>query len=232
MRAMTFDEATFDVPRTSRLADRPSRRRLWTGRALSGLAALFLTFDGVMKVLLVAPVVKATRELGFPVAAVFWVGVVLLACLAVYLIPRTAVAGAVLLTGFLGGAVATNVHVGRDDVVAAVSVLDDPDTRACVVAERSLLAALEAGCTAPVGALAEVVEGDDGLELSLRAFAGTEDGSVEVRRSLVGPYGEPEVLGSRLARILLEDGAADVQIATTSAGPAPDHAPHQPEQVS
>ena len=112
MRAMTFDEATFDVPRTSRLADRPSRRRLWTGRVLSGLAALFLTFDGVMKVLLVAPVVKATRELGFPVAAVFWVGVVLLACLAVYLIPRTAVAGAVLLTGFLGGAIATNVHVG------------------------------------------------------------------------------------------------------------------------
>ena len=123
------------------------------------------------------------------------------------------------------GALAVECRSDRDDVVAAVSVLDDPDTRACVVAERSLLAALEAGCTAPVGALAEVVEGDDGLELSLRAFAGTEDGSVELRRSLVGPYDEPEALGSRLARILLEDGAADLQVATTSAGPAPDHRP-------
>jgi hydroxymethylbilane synthase len=129
------------------------------------------------------------------------------------------------------GALAVECRSDRDDVVAAVSVLDDPDTRACVEAERSLLATLEAGCTAPVGALAEVVEGDDGLELSLRAFAGTEDGSVELRRSLVGPYDEPVVLGSRLARILLEDGAADLQVAT-SAGPAPDHAPHQPEQVS
>jgi len=129
------------------------------------------------------------------------------------------------------GALAVECRSDRDDVVAAVSVLDDPDTRACVVAERSLLATLEAGCTAPVGALAEVVEGDDGLELSLRAFAGTEDGSVELRRSLVGPYAEPEALGSRLAHILLEDGAADLQVATP-AGPVPDHAPHQPEQVS
>jgi hydroxymethylbilane synthase len=129
------------------------------------------------------------------------------------------------------GALAVECRSDRDDVVAAVSVLDNPDTRACVAAERSLLATLEAGCTAPVGALAEVVEGDDGLELSLRAFAGSEDGSVELRRSLVGPYGEPEDLGSRLARILLEDGAADLQVAT-SAGPVPDHAPHQPEQVS
>lgn len=129
------------------------------------------------------------------------------------------------------GALAVECRSDRDDVLAAVSVLDDPDTRACVVAERSLLATLEAGCTAPVGALAEVVEGDDGLELSLRAFAGSEDGSVELRRSLVGPYDEPEALGSRLARILLEDGAADLQV-TTPAGPVPDHAPHQPEQVS
>ena len=129
------------------------------------------------------------------------------------------------------GALAVECRSDRRDVVTAVSRLDDPDTRACVLAERSLLATLEAGCTAPVGALAEVVEGDDGLELSLRAFAGTEDGSVELRRSLVGPYDEPEALGSRLARILLEDGAAGLQVAP-SAGPATDHAPHQPEQVS
>ena len=113
MRAMTFDEANLNVSRTSFSAGSPSRRRLWTGRVLSGLAALFLTFDGFMKVLQVPVVLKASHDLGFSAASVFWIGVVLLASLAVYLIPRTAVAGAVLLTGFLGGAVATNVHMGQ-----------------------------------------------------------------------------------------------------------------------
>ena len=144
------------------------------------------------------------------------------------------------------GALAVECRSDRHDVVSAVSVLDDPDTRACVAAERSLLAALEAGCTAPIGALAEVVEGDDGLELSLRGFVGSEDASVELRRSLVGPYDEPEALGRRLAQILLEDGAADLDMddhPTSGSGPAaepaavhpahaPRQAPHQPEQVS
>jgi hydroxymethylbilane synthase len=112
-----------------------------------------------------------------------------------------------------------------------VSALDDPDTRTCVTAERSLLSTLEAGCTAPIGALAEVVEGDDGPELSLRAFAGSEDGSLELRRSLVGDYTEPESLGARLARILLEDGAADLT-PTGAAAPIPDRAPHRSEHVS
>jgi hydroxymethylbilane synthase len=89
-----------------------------------------------------------------------------------------------------------------------------------VTAERALLAALEAGCTAPVGALAEVVEGEQGLELSLRAFAGAVDGSFEVRRSLSEPLGSTstgeldparaleaaEALGRRLAAVVLEDG--------------------------
>ena len=71
------------------------------------------------------------------------------------------------------GALAVECREDRADVRAAVAALDDADTRACVTAERALLAALEAGCTAPVGALAEVVEGDDGPELSLRAFVGS-----------------------------------------------------------
>jgi hydroxymethylbilane synthase len=101
------------------------------------------------------------------------------------------------------------VEVRRDDAAArdAVAVLDDPDTRACVVAERALLAALEAGCSAPVGALAEVVEGTDGPELSLRGFVGTVDGSFDLRRSLTGAVAEAEALGRRLAAVLLEDGA-------------------------
>jgi hydroxymethylbilane synthase len=109
------------------------------------------------------------------------------------------------------GALAVECREDRDDVREAVAVLEDADTRSRVLAERSLLAALEAGCTAPIGALAEVVEGEDGLELSLRGFAGSEDGSIELRRSLVGPYDKPEQLGSRLAQILLEDGAADLE---------------------
>ncbi|MCH8613869.1 hydroxymethylbilane synthase [Arsenicicoccus dermatophilus] len=97
----------------------------------------------------------------------------------------------------------------RDDhpLRATFARLDDPETRARVEAERSLLATLEAGCTAPVGALAEVVESEDGVELSLRAFVGAVDGSEGLRRSLTGPYADPAELGRRLATLLLEDGA-------------------------
>jgi len=130
------------------------------------------------------------------------------------------------------GALAVECRADRPDVIAAVSPLDDPDTRTCVAAERSLLSTLEAGCAAPVGALAEVVEGDDGLELSLRAFAGSEDGSLELRRSLVGDYTEPEALGARLAQILLEDGAADLTTPTGADAPPSDRAPHRSEHVS
>ena len=67
------------------------------------------------------------------------------------------------------GALAVECRADDDATAPSLAALDDPDTRACVTAERALLAALEAGCSAPVGALAEVVEGEDGLELSLRA---------------------------------------------------------------
>lgn len=117
------------------------------------------------------------------------------------------------------GALAVECREDRSDVLAAVRALDDPDTRARVRAERSLLATLEAGCTAPIGALAEVVDGEDGVELSLRAFAGSEDGSIELRRSLVGPYDRPDELGARLAQILLEDGAADLDRSSSTPDP-------------
>ena len=120
------------------------------------------------------------------------------------------------------GALAVECRADRSDVQEAVSILEDADTRTCITAERALLAALEAGCTAPVGALAEVVEGDDGLELSLRAFAGSEDGRIELRRSLTGRYDEPEVIGRQLAQILLEDGAADLGQPSTSAQRPPE----------
>jgi len=113
------------------------------------------------------------------------------------------------------GALAIECREDRPDLIEALTPLDDPDTRACVSAERALLAALEAGCTAPVGALAEVVEGERGTELFMRAFAGSEDAAIELRRSIVGPLEEPERLGRDLAALLLEDGAAEIM------GPAP-----------
>jgi hydroxymethylbilane synthase len=106
------------------------------------------------------------------------------------------------------GALAVECRDADDPTATLLSQLDDADTRACVTAERSVLAALEAGCSAPVGALAEIVEGEDGTELSLRAFAGTLDGSVALRRSLVGPVAQAEAVGRRLAEVMLEDGAA------------------------
>jgi hydroxymethylbilane synthase len=108
------------------------------------------------------------------------------------------------------GALAIECREDRLDLVEALTALDDPDTRACVSAERALLAALEAGCTAPVGALAEMVEGEHGTELYLRAFAGSEDAGINLRRSIVGPLEEPERLGRDLAALLLEAGAAEI----------------------
>jgi hypothetical protein len=84
-----------------------------TGQVLSGLAVAFLTFDSIGKLLQVKPVMEATAELGYSTAAVFPLGIVLLACIVTYLIPRTAVLGALLLTAYLGGAVATHVRVGN-----------------------------------------------------------------------------------------------------------------------
>ena len=108
------------------------------------------------------------------------------------------------------GALAVECRQDRPDVVEALAALDDADTRACVTAERALLAALEAGCTAPVGALAEVVDSEHGTELFLRAFAGTEDAAIDLRRSSVGSLTDPERLGRDLADVLLADGAVEI----------------------
>jgi hydroxymethylbilane synthase len=94
-----------------------------------------------------------------------------------------------------------------DDLFGALRVLDEPTTRSAVTAERSLLAALEAGCTAPVGAYAEAAEGDDGLELYLRAVVVSLDGTESIRKSATGPLTAAERIGRDLAADLLDDGA-------------------------
>jgi DoxX-like protein len=90
-----------------------SRGALWTGRIISGVAVAFLTLDAIGKLLRLQPVLDGTRQLGYPVEVVFGLGATLLSCVLVYLVPRTAMLGAVLLTGYLGGAVATHVRVSN-----------------------------------------------------------------------------------------------------------------------
>jgi hydroxymethylbilane synthase len=101
-------------------------------------------------------------------------------------------------------------HAGTADrdLVGALSSLDDPLSRAAVTAERTLLAELEAGCSAPVGALAVVAEGEQGPELYLRSVVASVDGSDSVRLSATGPLDEAVSLGRRLASLLLAEDAA------------------------
>lgn len=86
---------------------------IWAGRIITALAALFFLVDAVMKLFKPPVVVEATVKLGYPESTIIGMGVVLLASTILYLIPRTAVLGAILLTGYLGGAVATHVRVGE-----------------------------------------------------------------------------------------------------------------------
>ena len=85
----------------------------WAGRILSTLAVLFLIMDSGIKILKLAPAVQGTVGLGYAESAVVPIGVVLLLCTALYVFPRTAILGAVLLTGYLGGAVASQVRAGN-----------------------------------------------------------------------------------------------------------------------
>jgi hypothetical protein len=89
-----------------------AKKRSIAGYVLTGLVALFLTFDTVMKMLQLAPAMQGTIELGYPASTVLTIGLIELVCLVLYLVPRTSVLGALVLTGYLGGAIATHVRVG------------------------------------------------------------------------------------------------------------------------
>jgi hypothetical protein len=89
-----------------------SKSRLWTGRILSGLAVAFLLLDAVLKLMKVQPVLDSFPKLGWPVSLVTSLGIILLVSTIIYVIPQTSVLGAILLTGYLGGAVATHLRVG------------------------------------------------------------------------------------------------------------------------
>ncbi|GAB7041866.1 MULTISPECIES: hydroxymethylbilane synthase [Catenuloplanes] len=106
------------------------------------------------------------------------------------------------------GALAVECRADDADLIDLLTVLDHPDTRAVVAAERSLLATLEAGCSAPVGAYAELAEGDDGDEIYLRGAVIAPDGSHDVRLSRTGRPADAVEIGKALAADLLDSGAA------------------------
>jgi DoxX-like family len=88
-----------------------SKKALWTGRIITGWVVLFMLFDGVVKVIKLAPAMEGTGRLGYPLSLVVPIGIVELLCVIAYVIPRTSILGAILLTGYLGGATATQVRV-------------------------------------------------------------------------------------------------------------------------
>jgi hypothetical protein len=100
-----------------------SKVQIWAGSILSGFAALFLAMDGVMKLLKPAFVVKATVELGYPESEIVGIGVVLLLCTLLYVFARTQILGAILLTGYLGGAIASKIRIEAkwSDVIFALT---------------------------------------------------------------------------------------------------------------
>jgi hydroxymethylbilane synthase len=113
------------------------------------------------------------------------------------------------------GALAVECRERDDELLAALARLDHPDSRTAITAERALLAALQAGCSAPVGALAVVAEGDDGPEVFLRASVTAVDGSAAVRLSGTGATTDAAGVGRRLAADLLADGADQMMGSST-----------------
>jgi len=89
-----------------------TKKMIWTGQIITVLTSLFMLLDGVMKIVKPVQVLEATARLGYPVTTLTGIGVTLIACTLVYIIPRTSILGAILLTGYLGGAVASNVRAG------------------------------------------------------------------------------------------------------------------------
>ena len=104
-------EATLDQP--SSTTTRSATAKTWVARVVGSLLVLFLLIDGAGKVLRLAPYVEGTARVGYPASCLIPLGLVLLACTILYVVPRTAILGAVLLTGYLGGATATHVRMGE-----------------------------------------------------------------------------------------------------------------------
>jgi hydroxymethylbilane synthase len=122
------------------------------------------------------------------------------------------------------GALAVECRAG-DDLVSELAALDDRTSRVTVEAERAVLATLEGGCSAPIGAMAELAEGEDGDELWIRAVALSRDGTLSVRMSATGDPHDAAGLGARLAKEMLADGAGDLEPTDARPDAGPDAGP-------
>jgi hypothetical protein len=91
--------------------DSVSKKKLWVSRILIAVPVLFMLIDGITKLMMIPPVMEASKRLGFQPNIIPVIGIILLVCTILYLIPRTSILGAVLLTGYLGGAVVTNLRI-------------------------------------------------------------------------------------------------------------------------
>jgi hypothetical protein len=113
--AQTINEIVMTTPSSppANATETVSRKALWTGRVLSGLVIAFLLMDALMKVAQASVVLDSARQLGYPPETMFGIGLTLLISTLLYVIPQTSVLGAILLTGYLGGAVATHVRIGN-----------------------------------------------------------------------------------------------------------------------
>ena len=99
-----------------------SKGMLWTGRIISILVVLFMLFTGTLKLIKPAGVVEGFAHFGYPERLILIIGIVEIACTVIYAIPRTSILGAILLTGYLGGATATNVRIGDPQFLMPVVV--------------------------------------------------------------------------------------------------------------
>jgi hypothetical protein len=113
-------EATILEPQAVARATRPIRGKLWTARILGALVILFLVVDAAGKILRLAPYVEGTARVGYPSGVLVPLGLVLLTSTILYTVPRTAVLGAILLTGYLGGATATHVRLAQPFLLPVV----------------------------------------------------------------------------------------------------------------
>ena len=110
------------MPTDTQLAYPPSNGAIWAGGIITGLVVLFLAFDGVAKIIRWLLSWKPRRSSAFPPDTLLGIGIVLLACTAIYAIPQTAVLGAILLTGYLGGATAIHVRAGSGTFPVVFSI--------------------------------------------------------------------------------------------------------------
>ena len=108
-----MDSAARPTTQVATRAGSVSKKSLWSGRTFSGLVAAFMIFDAVIHLMKPAPVVEAFAKLGYPLRLAVVLGIVELLCVLLYVIPRTSILGAILLTGYLGGAIAIQLPTGN-----------------------------------------------------------------------------------------------------------------------